>query len=122
MIPSLLGAYTLALSGCSGLSDTHQRALSGTAIGAGGGAILGAIGGNAALGAVAGAGLIGGLIYDNVKKNEQASYQQGYYAAVMPHLAAIEHALQGCPYQVLAKARGVCSIRDGVRRVSGVVG
>ena len=63
------------LAGCSGMSDTQQRALSGTAIGAGGGAILGAIGGNAALGAVAGAGagLIGGLIYDNVKKNEQAS-------------------------------------------------
>ena len=72
----------LALAGCSGMTSTQQRALSGTAIGAGGGAILGAIGGNAALGAVAGAGagLIGGLIYDNVKKIEQASYQQGYNA------------------------------------------
>jgi hypothetical protein len=72
----------LALSGCSGLNDTQQRALTGTAIGAGGGAILGAIGGNAALGAVAGAGagLIGGLIYDKVKKDEQASYEQGYSA------------------------------------------
>src|ERR1700722_18621983 len=72
----------LALTGCSGMTDTQQRALSGTAIGAGGGAILGAIGGNAALGAVAGAGagLVGGLIYDSVKKNEQASYQQGYSA------------------------------------------
>src|ERR1700722_113682 len=72
----------LVLAGCSDMSSTQQRALSGTAIGAGGGAILGAIGGNAGLGAVAGAGagLIGGLIYDNVKKNEQASYQQGYSA------------------------------------------
>ena len=80
IIPVLLGS--LLLAGCSGMNDTQQRALSGTAIGAGGGAILGAIGGNAALGAVAGAGagLIGGLIYDNVKKNEQASYQQGYSA------------------------------------------
>lgn len=70
------------LAGCSGMSDTQQRALSGTAIGAGGGAILGAIGGNAALGAVAGAGagLVGGLIYDKVKKNEQAEYNQGYAA------------------------------------------
>lgn len=76
----LMGA--LALSGCSGMNDTQQRAMSGTMIGAGGGAILGAIGGNAALGAVAGAaaGLAGGLIYDSVKKNEQAAYNQGYTA------------------------------------------
>jgi hypothetical protein len=34
------------------------------------------------LGAVAGAGagLVGGLIYDHVKKNEQSAYQQGYNA------------------------------------------
>jgi len=72
----------LAVAGCSDMSSTQQRALSGTAIGAGGGAILGAIGGNAALGAVAGAaaGLAGGLIYDSVKKNEQSAYQQGYSA------------------------------------------
>jgi hypothetical protein len=72
----------LVLGGCSNMSDTQQRAASGTLIGAGGGAILGAIGGNAALGAVAGAaaGLAGGLIYDSVKKNEQAAYQQGYAA------------------------------------------
>jgi osmotically inducible lipoprotein OsmB len=73
---------TIGLAGCANMSNTQQRALSGTAIGAGGGAILGAIGGNAALGAVAGAGvgLIGGLIYDDIKKNEHAQYQQGYYA------------------------------------------
>ena len=55
----------LMVVGCSNMSNTQQRALSGTAIGAGGGAVLGAIGGNAALGAVAGAaaGLAGGLIY-----------------------------------------------------------
>jgi hypothetical protein len=80
-ILSLL-ACAFVLTGCAGMNDTQQRALSGTVIGAGGGAVLGAIGGNAALGAVAGAGagLIGGLIYDNVKKNEQASYRQGYAA------------------------------------------
>jgi predicted Zn-dependent protease len=75
-------ACCIALAGCSGLNDTQQRALTGTAIGASGGAILGAIGGNAGLGALAGAaaGLAGGLNYDSVKKNEQSAYQQGYSA------------------------------------------
>jgi hypothetical protein len=79
--PALL-ACSLGLSACAGMTDTQQRAMSGTMIGAGGGAILGAIGGNAGLGAAAGAvaGLAGGLIYDSVKKNEQASYDQGYAA------------------------------------------
>jgi hypothetical protein len=78
----ILLAACLAVAGCSGMSATQQRALSGTGIGAAGGAVLGAIGGNAALGAAAGAaaGLAGGLIYDQVKKNEQASYNQGYAA------------------------------------------
>ncbi len=85
LVGLLLCSVTLA--GCSGMSATQQRALSGTAIGAGGGAILGAIGGNAGLGAVAGAaaGLAGGLIYDTVKKNEQAAYQQGYTAGRKSH-------------------------------------
>ena len=75
-------ACGIGLAGCSGMSDTQQRAVTGTGIGAAGGAVLGAIGGNAGLGAVAGAaaGLAGGLIYDSVKKNEQASYNQGYAA------------------------------------------
>ena len=75
-------ACCIALAGCSGLNDTQQRALTGTAIGASGGAILGAIGGNAGLGALAGAAaeLAGGLNYDLVKKNEQSAYQQGYSA------------------------------------------
>ena len=78
----VLAVCGVVLTGCAGLNDTQQRALTGTAIGAGGGAILGAIGGNAGLGAVAGAaaGLAGGLIYDSVKKNEQSAYQQGYSA------------------------------------------
>jgi uncharacterized protein YcfJ len=76
----LIGA--IALTGCSNMSPTEQRAVSGTAIGAAGGAVIGAIAGNAGLGAVigAGAGLAGGLIYDQVKKNEQSSYNQGYAA------------------------------------------
>jgi predicted Zn-dependent protease len=70
----------LTVSACGDMNATQQRAMSGTAIGAGGGAILGAIGGNAGLGAAAGAaaGLAGGLIYDKTKKNEETAYQQGY--------------------------------------------
>jgi hypothetical protein len=70
------------LSGCTGMNDTQQRALTGTVGGAGVGAILGAIGGNAGLGAVAGAGagLVGGLVYDKVKKDQTSAYQQGYAA------------------------------------------
>ena len=70
------------LAGCANMSNTEQRALSGTGIGAAGGAVLGAIGGNAGLGALAGAGagLAGGLLFDNVKKNERAAYNRGYVA------------------------------------------
>jgi len=76
----LVGA--IALTGCSNMNPTEQRALSGTAIGAAGGAAIGAIAGNDGLGALvgAGAGLDGGLIYDQVKKSEQNSYNQGYAA------------------------------------------
>lgn len=82
--PRKLAAALLAcglLTGCSDLNNTQQRALTGTGIGAAGGAVLGAIGGNAGLGALAGAGagLAGGLLFDNVKKNEHAAYDRGYY-------------------------------------------
>jgi hypothetical protein len=62
---------SVALSGCADMTPTQQRALSGTAIGAGGGAIIGAIAGNAGLGAGIGAaaGLAGGLIVDQSKRN-----------------------------------------------------
>ncbi len=60
---------SLPLFGCSNMTPGQQRALSGTAIGAGGGAIIGAIAGNAGLGAGIGAaaGLAGGLIYNQAK-------------------------------------------------------
>jgi osmotically inducible lipoprotein OsmB len=72
----------LSLSGCTDMSDTQQRTLSGGLGGAAGGAVLGAIGGNAALGAVAGAaaGTIGGYLWDQHKKSEDAAYQQGVQA------------------------------------------
>lgn len=74
----------LPLAGCADMTPTQQRALSGTAIGAGGGAVIGAIAGNAGLGAGIGAvaGLAGGFIYDKVKKDQAASYSAGYQASV----------------------------------------
>jgi osmotically inducible lipoprotein OsmB len=57
--------------GCSGMSPTAQRTLSGGAIGAASGAAIGAIAGDAATGAAigGGAGLVGGLLYDQYKRN-----------------------------------------------------
>jgi uncharacterized membrane protein len=57
--------------GCSGMSYTTQRTLSGGAIGAASGAAIGAIAGNAAMGAAigGGAGALGGLLYDQYKKS-----------------------------------------------------
>jgi hypothetical protein len=51
----ILGAALLVTVGCANMTPTQQRALSGGAIGAGGGAALGAItGGSPALGAAVG--------------------------------------------------------------------
>ena len=74
-------ALALALlTGCAGLDDRQQRAVTGGAAGAAGGALIGAIGGNAGLGAAigAGAGLAGGLIVDKVEKDKDAAYRRGY--------------------------------------------
>jgi Glycine-zipper domain len=78
----LLAALALPVVACADMTPTQQRALSGTAIGAGGGAIIGAIGGNAALGAGigAGAGLLGGLLVDQSRRSQDAAFQQGYAA------------------------------------------
>ena len=66
---------TLSLLGCAGLSDTEQRAVTGTGIGAAGGAAVGAIAGNTGMGAAigAGAGLLGGLMVDKVEKGQRGS-------------------------------------------------
>ncbi len=82
-ISALSLAAALLVAGCSDLSPTQQRALTGTAGGAGIGAVAGAIGGNAGLGAAvgAGAGLLGGLIWDQHRRAEDRSFQQGYAAA-----------------------------------------
>jgi osmotically inducible lipoprotein OsmB len=72
----------LMLSGCAGMSDTQQRTLSGAGIGAAGGAVIGAIAGNAGLGAVIGTGVgaAGGYVYDQHKKAQKRSYDDGYKA------------------------------------------
>ena len=67
---------SLAFALCLGLSvagcgeTTGSRTVSGGAIGAGGGALIGAAAGNTAMGAVvgAGAGMVGGYMYDQHKK------------------------------------------------------
>jgi len=60
-------ALTLTVAACDGMNTQQQRMLSGAAIGAGGGALIGAAtGGSAGTGAAigAGAGAIGGYLYD----------------------------------------------------------
>jgi hypothetical protein len=67
----LVVVLALALGGCSGMSATQERVLSGGAIGATGGAIIGAAAGSPAVGAAigGGAGLLGGFIYDQFQKS-----------------------------------------------------
>jgi hypothetical protein len=69
----------LGLAGCSNLTPSQNTLLGGTAAGATGWAVLGAIAGNAGLGTLigAGAGLVGGAIYNHVRDSEQQSYKQG---------------------------------------------
>ena len=78
----ILAALGLPLIACADMTPTQQRALSGTAIGAGGGAVIGAMAGNAGLGAGigAGAGLLGGLLVDRSRQAQDAAFQQGFAA------------------------------------------
>ena len=78
----LLATVALPVVACADMNPTQQRALTGTAIGAGGGAIIGAIGGNAGLGAGigAGAGLLGGLLVDQSRQAQDRAFQQGFAA------------------------------------------
>lgn len=72
---SVIMAGFLLLAGCSGMSATEQRVLSGGAIGAGGGALIGAAAGSAAIGAAVGggAGLLAGYAYDQYQKSRAPS-------------------------------------------------
>ncbi len=62
----------LLLGACSGMSNTEQRTLSGAAIGAGGGTLIGWAAGCPWCGAAsgAGAGAAGGYIYDQYEKGQ----------------------------------------------------
>ena len=62
----------LLVGGCSGMSYTEQRVLSGGAIGAGSGALIGAAAGAPGTGAAigAGAGVVGGYLYDQYEKSQ----------------------------------------------------
>jgi predicted small secreted protein len=66
----LLVVTALFLGGCSGMSATQQRVLSGGAIGASSGALIGWAAGSPAAGAAigGGAGMLGGFLYDQVQK------------------------------------------------------
>jgi hypothetical protein len=67
---ALVLVAALLTGGCSGMSPTEQRVLSGGAIGASSGALIGWAAGNPAVGAAVGggAGMLGGLIYDQYQK------------------------------------------------------
>ncbi len=67
----LILVLALAIGGCSGMSNTQQRVLSGGAIGAGGGTLIGWAAGCPACGAAigAGAGAVGGYAYDQYEKS-----------------------------------------------------
>jgi uncharacterized membrane protein len=62
----------MVVGGCSGMSNTSQRTLSGGALGASSGALIGWAAGNPAAGAAigGGAGLLGGFLYDRYEKSQ----------------------------------------------------
>jgi osmotically inducible lipoprotein OsmB len=62
----------LVMGGCSGMSPTQQRVLSGGAIGASSGALIGWAAGCPACGAAigGGAGMLGGYAYDRYEKSQ----------------------------------------------------
>lgn len=67
LAPAAAIAGVLVLGGCAGMSPTEQRVLSGGAIGAGAGALLGGVtGGSPTTGAILGGalGAGGGYLYD----------------------------------------------------------
>lgn len=76
-------AAIVAIAGCSNMSNTEQRTLSGAGIGAAAGAVGTAIfHGNPIWGAVGGAavGAASGYVYDAYKKNQASEYNAGYKA------------------------------------------
>jgi hypothetical protein len=70
LIPTL--TVLLLIGGCAGADYTTQRTLTGGAVGAASGALIGAGAGSAATGAAigGGAGLLGGYLYDQYQKSQ----------------------------------------------------
>jgi osmotically inducible lipoprotein OsmB len=70
-------AATFVVSSCAGMSTTEQRTLSGAAIGASGGALIGWAAGNPAVGAAVGggAGAVAGFVYDQFDKSRNKEQQ-----------------------------------------------
>lgn len=77
----------LLLNGCAGMTDTQQRAATGTLGGAATGALIGAIAGNAGMGAAIGAGVgaLGGYAYGKHKEAVNEAYQQGRRSTGAPY-------------------------------------
>jgi uncharacterized protein YqgC (DUF456 family) len=75
-------AISLAVAGCSGMSDTTKRTGGGAAIGAAAGGVVGAIAGNTPMGLAVGAaaGATGGYLYDRHEKSKEKAYTEGYEA------------------------------------------
>jgi hypothetical protein len=71
-IVALLAAAAFAV-GCAGMSPTEQRTLSGGAIGAGAGALIGGVTGHPAAGAAIGgaAGATGGFLYQKSRESDR---------------------------------------------------
>ena len=68
---ALVVVVVLLVGSCSGMSNTQQRVLTGGAVGAGSGALIGWAAGCPGCGAAigGGAGLVGGYIYDQYEKS-----------------------------------------------------
>jgi len=82
-IISVTIAIPFALSGCSGLTTSQQRELSGAGIGAAVGAVgVALFHGNPIWGAVGGAavGAASGYVYDHYEKTKQSEYNKGFAA------------------------------------------
>ena len=82
--PVIALVAALGMAGCAGLSPQEQRMMTGTGIGAAGGAVIGAIAGHAGVGALigAGAGLAGGYLFDQSVQARQRAYAAGYTAGL----------------------------------------
>jgi len=68
---ALVVVVVLLVGSCSGMSNTQQRVLTGGAVGAGSGALIGWAAGCPGCGAAigGGAGLLGGYVYDQYEKS-----------------------------------------------------